>query len=430
MQEELTMSTREIDRLKVIHQVLEHRLNWLQAAAQLTLSKRQIGRLCARVRTEGNRGIIHRLRGKPSNHQLIPGVVKKAVELVSSRYADFGPTFANEKLKAIHGLKLSTFTLRQGMIDAGLWRTRKLRAIHRSWRPRRSCVGELIQLDGSEHDWFEGRRERCVLVIYIDDATSRILYGQFVPTEDTRQLLYCTQAYLKRYGRPGAFYVDKDSIYKINRQATIEEQLRDSQPLTQFTRAMGELNIQVIAANSPQAKGRVERSFDTHQDRLVKELRLAKIVTLKAANCFLEQVYLPAHNAAFAVAPANASDAHRRLLKSHRLEEILSWRSERTLLNDFTLRYENQWFQLLREQPVRVRPKVRLNVERRLDGSIHLRFKGHSLNFTPIPKPALRIVVKGVLRVNPQVVAGSSRPVGTLPGHPWKRLYRTMLNHA
>jgi len=425
MEERLTMTTQEIDRLRVIRHVLERRMTWPQAAEQLGLCERQIGYLCARVRAKGHRGIIHRLRGEPSNHRLAPGLLQQAVTLVQARYPDFGPTFANEKLRMVHGLVLSTFALRQGMIQAGLWRPRAQRIQHRTWRERRACVGELVQLDGSEHAWFEDRGPQCVLLLYIDDATSRLLYAEFIPSEDTQHLLRCTQTYLQRYGRPVAFYVDKDSIYRINRQATIEEQLRDSQPLTQFTRAMSELDIQVIPAHSPQAKGRVERSFGTHQDRLVKELRLARIATLPAANQFVDQVYLPAHNAQFAVAPANPIDAHRPLLKRHRLAEILSWRTERTLLNDFTLRYEHQFFQLLREQPVRVRPGVRIAVERRLDGSTHLRWRGRYLSFVRIPKPAVRPVT--VLRLDPKPMRRSSRPA---PTHPWKRSYQTMLSHA
>ncbi|MBI3330768.1 MAG: ISNCY family transposase, partial [Candidatus Omnitrophica bacterium] len=269
------MTTRDLDRLKVIHQVLQHKLTWPQAAAQLARSVRQVGRLCARVRTDGHRGILHRLRGRPSNHRLPAGRLAKALDLVTRHYPDFGPTFASEKLRERHRLVLSAWTLRQGRIRAGLWRPRRQRPRHRTWRPRRACLGELVQLDGSDHAWFEGRGPRCVLLSYVDDATSRVLEGAFVAVEDTRTLLRTTRTYLQRWGRPVAFYVDKDAVYRVNRQATIEEQLQDLAPLTQFTRAMRELGIEVISAHSPEAKGRVERSFGTHQDRLVKELRLA-----------------------------------------------------------------------------------------------------------------------------------------------------------
>ena len=394
MEERLTMTTRELDRLKVIHQVLQRKLTWPQAAAQLTRSIRQIGRLCARVRTEGHRGILHRLRGQPSNHRLPAERLAKALELVKTRYPDFGPTFATEKLRERHRLRLSTATVRRGMMAAGLWRPHHRQERHRAWRPRRACVGELVQLDGSDHAWFEARAPRCVLLLYIDDATSRLLEGAFVAVEDTLTLLRTTKTYLQRAGRPVAFYVDKDSIYRVNRQATIEEQLQETAPLTQFTRAMTELGIAVIPAHSPQAKGRVERSFDTHQDRLVKELRLADISERPAANRFLRERYFPAHNRRYAVEPANPTDAHRPLLPLHDLDAILSVQTTRTVERDFTVRLQNRFFQLLPTQPVWVRPTDTVLIEQRLDGSMHLRGKGRYLAFQPIAKrPPQRVVV-------------------------------------
>jgi hypothetical protein len=419
------MTHKEIDRLKVIHNVLQKKLTWPEAAEQLWLSERQIGRLVARVRQKGHSGIIHGLRGRPSNHQLEEGLLEKALSLVQAHYADFRPTFANEKIQK-HGVHLSTFTLRQGMIKAGLWTPRKRKAKHRTWRARRSCVGLLIQLDGSPHDWFEGRGPRCVLLVFIDDATSRILYAEFIPEEDTVNLLRATKAYLLLHGRPVAFYVDKDSIYKINRQATVEEELRDEQPLTQFTRAMKELGIEVLCAHSPQAKGRVERGFKTHQDRLVKELRLAGISTIEAANRFLWSTYLPDHNARCAVEPANPKNAHRPLLKSHQLDQVLSLRTERILANDFTLRFHNRFFQLLKDQPVRLRPKDTVLVEVRLDGSSHLLAKGHYLNFKPIPKPPYQPFY--ATRKASKLPRKTAKPWTPPQNHPWKAFsYRKML---
>ena len=390
MQELLTMSMKELDRLRVIQMVLAGKLTWHEAAEQLKLSERQIGNVVARVRSDGARGLVHRLRGRPSNRRLPPGRLRRAVALVKRKYPDFGPTFATEKLRERHGLALSVPTLRRALIQAGLWRPRRQKARHRAWRPRRACVGMLIQVDGSEHDWFEGRGPRCVLLLYIDDATSRLLYGEFVTAEDTLTLMRTTTVYLKRYGRPLSFYVDQDSIYKINREASLEEQLRDVQPLTQFTRAMTELGIEVLTASSPQAKGRVERSFKTHQDRLVKELRLRGIATRAAANAFLWAHYLPAHNARYAQEPANSTDAHRPLLRTHDLARILCVRIERTLRADWTLRCRNQWFQLLPKQPVVLRPKDKLMVEFRLDGSTQLRAKGHRLAYTPLAQAPAR----------------------------------------
>lgn len=421
MEQTLTMSNQEIDRLKVINNVIIGKLTWDEAGAQLELSGRQVGRLCAKVLKKGNAGIIHGLRGKPSNNQLEPGLLEKAMEHVKSQYSDFGPSFANEKLWDNHKIKLSTPTLNNAMTKEGLWKQKENKPHHRDWRPRRSCVGELVQLDGSDHDWFEGRGPRCVLLVFIDDATSRILYADFVTVEDTVNLMTASKAYLLLNGRPMAWYVDKDSIYKINKQASIEEQLRDEQSHTQFTRAMTELGITVICADSPQAKGRVERGFGTHQDRLVKELRLAGISNMTDGNIFLSEVYVPKHNARFAVVPENNTNAHRPLLKNHHLDEILSLRTERTVANDYTVRKDNQFFQLLADQPIRVKPRDKVLVEMRLDGSRHIRFKDQYLGFKSIAKPPYRPFYAR----RKEVVADAGPIKSSTPAkdHPWRRSY-------
>jgi hypothetical protein len=423
------MRTDEVDRLKVIQDILQGRLRQWQAAEQLDLSRRQVIRVCQRVRAEGARGIVHASRGRPSNNQLNPGILTRALALVKARYPDFGPTLANEKLLALHSVALSTTVLRLGMVQEGLWQPRKHKNIlHRAWRPRRACLGELTQLDGSPHDWFEGRGPVCTLLAYIDDATSKVLWARFVAAEDTVTLMRVTRDYLRRYGRPVAYYVDKDSIYKVNREATIEEELRDCSPISQFTRAMTELGITVICANSPQAKGRVERGFKTHQDRLVKELRLAKISTMAAANVFLDEVYLPDHNRRCAVPAANRTDAHRRLLPEHRLDEILSRRVDRTLLNDFTLRFQNKFLQLLRQQPLRLRPKAKIQVEIRLDGSMHLRFGQHYLRFKTIDKRHDRpYFVANALEAPKGILLPPRRtPLRPAKDHPWRRSFKSV----
>ncbi len=419
-EERVDISMRDIDRLKIIHDVLKGHLRQRQAARQLGLSRRQVIRLCQRVRQEGNRGIMHRLQGQPSNHQMDSTVLEQALSaLHDPRYDGFGPTLAQEKLEELYDLHVSTSALRRVMLQTELWTSKKYAFKHRAWRERRACVGELIQLDGSDHEWFERRGPRCVLIVYIDDATSRILYAEFVDVEDTLTLLTTTGAYLGRHGRPLAFYVDKDSIYKVNRQATVEEELQDLHPITQFTRAMGALGIEMICAESPQAKGRVERGFGTHQDRLVKELRLAGISDQERGNQFLWNTYLPAHNARFAVAPANTTDAHRALLQTHRLEEILSIRTERTLGHDYTLRFLNQFFQVLSDQPVRVRPGAKISVEIRLDGSPHLRFKDQYLDFKSIakrPKPVDALFAK----IPPSKQSQFPAPCRPALNHPWR----------
>jgi hypothetical protein len=426
MQEVLNMKNGEIDKLRVIRDVIDGRLKWLEASQMLDLSERHIGRLCVRIRQKGNRGILHGLRGRPSNLQSDPEDLGMALSaLHNPLWEGFGPTFAQQKLEAFYGIALSDTTVRKWMSKTGLWQRRRQKAKHRAWRERRSCVGMLIQLDGSEHDWFEGRGPKCALLVYIDDATSRILYAEFIKVEDTLNLMRSTKAYLLRYGRPVAFYVDKDSIYNVNRQATIDEELRDIHPITQFTRAMGELGIEVILAHSPQAKGRVERSFDTHQDRLVKELRLAGVSTMEAGNAFLRDFYIADHNARYAIAPANGTDAHRPLLSDHSLDQILSQRTDRTVYNDYTLRFQKRFFQLFEEQPVRLRPKDKVEIEIRLDGSTHLRAKGCYLRFKPIEKRPYRPYLAarpsaGKIYDDPRI-----KGVGSRPGkdHPWRRLF-------
>jgi len=378
----VTMAQREIDRLHVIRKVLARELSWAQAAEQLRLSSRQVGRLCSRVRRGGAKGIVHGLRGRPSNRGFDAERMERVLAILHDPlWEGFGPQFAKDKLLTLHGITIGRETLRRWMMKAGLWRAWHGPKKHRAWRERRPCLGMLVQLDGSDHPWFEDRAPRCVLVAYIDDATSRILHAEFAEVEDTLTLMRTTKAYLERHGRPIAFYVDKDSIYKVNRPAKLESDPTLPEPMTQYTRAMEELGIEVAWAHSPQAKGRVERSFKTHQDRLVKELRLAGISTIAEANRFLRERYVPEHNERFALAPAQAADAHRPLLQGHRLDEILSLRLERTVQNDFTVKRGHSFLQILAEPSSRLRPKDKVLVETRLDGSLHLRHRERYLSF-------------------------------------------------
>jgi hypothetical protein len=284
-------------------------------------------------------------------------------------------------------------------------------------------VGELVQLDGSIHDWFEGRGDKCWLIAYVDDATSRLMHAEFVKAEDTLTLLRLTRDYLRRLGRPLAFYVDQDSIYKCTRAAAVDEEVRDEQPMTQFTRAMSELDIRVICARSPQAKGRVERGFKTHQDRLVKELRLAGIDGPDAGNRFLRDVYLPAHNDRFSLPPAHPNDAHRPILRGQLLDRILCLRTPRVVYNDFTVRWKPGYLQLLRDQPVSVRPKQKVLVEVRLDNSVHLRLKDATLAYKTIAKRPYQPLLKAEpWRVTKGIVAKRTRSF--IPkSHPWKQLF-------
>ena len=432
METRINMSNRDIDKLRVIRNVLDQKLTQLTAAKILDLCDRQVRRLCVAVRSSGNRGILHGLLGQSSNNQGDPELLGMALSaLHNPRWWGFTAVYAQQKLESLYGIVLSDATVRKLMTMTELWHPRRRKAKHRAWRPRRDCVGMLIQLDGSEHDWFEGRGPKCALLVYIDDATSRILHAEFVTVEDTLNLMRSTGIYLRKHGRCVAIYVDKDSIYTVNRQATVDEELRDSHPITQYTRAMKELGIEVILAHSPQAKGRVERSFDTHQDRLVKELRLANINDMAAGNVFLRDVYIDDHNTRFAVDPASNTNAHKPLLRSHNLDQILSRRITRSIANDYTVSFEKRFFQISEDQPVRIRPKDKIEVEIRLDGTTHIRAKGAYLSFKPVEKRPYKphLVAqpsRGLQRVDPRTKGVGSTPA---KNHPW-RLFRSGPQHV
>lgn len=419
METRLNMGMRERDKLHAIRNVLEKKITQSSTAKILRRSERHVRRLCARVRKMGDRGIVHGLRGLPSNHRLDAELLGQALSaLHNPKWEDFGPTYAQQKLDDLCGIKLGITTVRMLMLLTNLWEARRRGATHRAWRERRPCVGMLVQLDGSPHDWLEGRGPWCVLIIYIDDATSRILYGEFVHVEDTLTLMRTTKTYLKRWGRVVAYYVDKDSIYTINRQAAVEEELRDEQPMTQFTRAMSELGIEVILAHSPQAKGRVERGFRTHQNRLVKELRLAEISTMEKANEFLWKTYIPDHNRRYAIDPAEPVDVHKPLLPGHDLAAILSVQIQRQVQNDFTIQHRNRFYQLEKKQPVRLYRKAEITVQERLDGSMQLVFKNRRLNFKAIEKRSSRPVVPSKAA---KTGSASRRPRKPASTHPWRR---------
>ncbi|MFH1598254.1 MAG: ISNCY family transposase [Patescibacteria group bacterium] len=347
MKGHITMSNKEVERISVMENLMHKIIKQKQAALQLDLTVRQIGRTLKRYRKEGKLGLLHQARGKTSNRAIPDTQKARIVSLIKEKYSDFGPTFACEKLQRLNRISLSDETIRNIMVKANLWipKKRKLGNTH-PYRERRACVGELIQLDGSYHDWFEGRGNSCALVAFVDDATSRIMDGMFVDHEGTMALFESTGHYLNTYGKPLGLYVDRHSTFKINRQATIEEDLRDKQAQTQFARAMDELGITIIFAYSPQSKGRVERLFGTLQDRLVKELRLKGISTQKEATKYFREEYIPMHNEKFAVCPKDKADLHRSLLPSDDLNKIFTIQSKRIVSKDLLVQYKNTRYQL------------------------------------------------------------------------------------
>ena len=367
----IAMSQKERDVLKVMQGVIEGKRTQAEAARLLKRSVRQVRRLQRRLEADGDGILVHGLRGRPSNRRTDPEVRRKVLQAYRRRYPDFGPTLAAEKLAA-DGLPVGVETLRRWLLAEGLWERKRYRDPHRSRRPRRACFGELVQMDASIHDWLEGRGESMVLITMIDDATNRI-EAKFYPGGTVEAHMDLMGDWLRRYGRPHALYTDRHSIFEPQDKG---KALPDG--MTQFGRALSELDVELIRAHSPQAKGRVERMFGTAQDRWVKELRLAGVRTIEQANALLEQL-VPEYNRRFTREARQPNDAHRRLGPSHRLEAILSIQAERVVSNDYTIRFENRFYQLLK--PVYAGERGgRVVIEQRLDGSMRIRFRGHYLN--------------------------------------------------
>src|ERR1017187_4602186 len=387
--ERIALSQRERDRLKVLHELKQKQLTQLAAAERLKVTDRQVRRMLLRIRERGDGALVHGLRGRPSNRKLAARFEHKVLARLRQRYADFGPTLAAEHL-AQEGFSVSRETLRKWMTKAALWRPRsqRVKKIH-VWRERRACFGELVMQDSSPFRWLENRGPACQLIALIDDATSRI-WGRFTEHDTTEENLRTLEGWLQRYGRPLAQYTDKASIFRKAGPQPLAEQLRGDALRTQFGRALNELGIEWIAAHSPQAKGRIERLFETLQDRLVKEMRLAGIDTIEAANQFLELRFIPEWEQRFTVAPRQPRNAHRRLGPEHRLEEILSVRAARKVAQDHTVSWEGNRWGVLRED---VRAGLRgahVETERRLDGSHWLRFLGRYLGLRHGPEPSPR----------------------------------------
>ena len=373
------MNGTDRDRLKVLHEVGKGHLTQKQAGEQLGVTERWVRKLVARMGKEGDEGILHRLRGRASNRKIEEKTRQQAVQVVKAKYHDFGPTLASQYLAQKDGIQVNKETLRQWLIEAGVWKRKRRRVeeVH-EWRPRRSCRGELVQWDTSEHDWLEGRGEKLYLIAMIDDATSQMT-ARFVTHDSTAENLRVLKRYLEQRGRPLAFYTDKAGLFQVNRPASREEELAGEEARTQIGRALEELGIEWIAAHSPQAKGRVERCFGTLQDRLVKGLRVAGARTLEEANAYLEAEFLGEWEERFTVEARNPTDAHRRLGREHDLGAILSQVESRVVTNDYTLRFEGQSYRIARQGITSGLRGSRVRVERRLDGTVAVRFRGRYL---------------------------------------------------
>ena len=409
-EDRVIMSVKELRRVHVIRQTREKKLTQVQAGIVLGLTPRHIRRLIERVAQAGDQGLAHRGRGKPSNRRIPEKVQTKALTLYAQRYGDFGPTLAAEKLAERHGITLSAETVRGWLLAKGVTHFQRRKRPHRAWRERKAHVGELVQLDGSHHDWLEGRGPRCVLMAYIDDASSRV-YARFYAYEGTIPAMDSFQRYIQRYGIPLAIYADKHSTYHSPAEPTVAEQLAGVEPRSQFGRALGELGVELIPAHSPQAKGRVERLFKTFQDRLIKELRLAGGSTLDEANRFLED-YLPIYNQRFSVQPVQPADLHRPRPASRELDRSLCIKTTRCLRRDWTVAHHGHLYQV--QTNVRA---THVQVEERVDGTMRMTHQGRALVYHAI-------TARPVKAVEAKKVHPPRCPVTPRPDHPWRQRLR------
>jgi transposase-like protein len=410
----ITMSQKEVKRYDIIKKAINKELNGSEAAGLLSLTTRHLRRLKKRVDKNGIEGLSHGNRGKPGNRRIPDKESEKIAVLIKRHYPDFGPTLAAEKLEEIHGIKRDTSTVRSIMITEGIWKPKqKKKEKHLAWRQRRASKGELVQYDGSYEYWFEGRAEKCCLLASIDDADSEV-WARFDEHEGIEPTFNFWRGYIERFGKPFSIYVDKFSTYSMNHKLAKE----NPDTLTQFGRGMKELNIDVIHAHSAQAKGRVEKLFKTLQDRLIKELRLKNISSIKDANEFLEKEFLPKFNAKFMVEPRSKANLHKKLDKGEKskLDSIFSRQYQRVVNNDFTVSHKNNYYQLDEYQPVTICKRDKITLEERMDKSIHLRLRGKYLNYKLLPDRPMKINGKKSLKwVLPKSTAHTPPA-----NHPWR----------
>jgi len=405
------MSQRELKRLHIIHKAIENTIKQTEAAEILSLSDRQIRRIIKRVRDEGDGGVIHKHRGKPSNRRLPKRIKGKTIDLYRKKYGGFGPTLASEKLLEIDGISVKDETLRKWLIESGDWKKVRKGRIHRQWRERKHHFGEMIQIDGSHHDWFEGRGPKCVLMGYIDDATGKV-FARFYEYEGTIPAMDSFKRYIRKYGIPVKAYLDKHTTYKSSAKPSLKD---DSEPLSQFQRAMKELVVEVIHAHSPQAKGRIERLFRTFQDRVVKEMRLRGIKTVEEANKFLTE-YLPQYNRRFIVKPKDKADLHRDISKGLNLDRILCIKTNRTLRNDFTITHDKKLYQITDNIKAE-----KVTVEERINGTMMITHNDTSLKFKEITARPEKQKKPRILKKKTQYKPSADHPWKKLQNRRWKK---------
>lgn len=413
----IIMTQKELSRYEIIKRLIRKEINGTEAAKQMGFSVRQVKRIKARVIKEGEKGVIHKSRGRAGNRRLDPEIIEKAEYWLEKRYSDFKPTFAMEKLERLHQIKLSKEKVRQIMAEMGLWKPkpRKRNNEYRSWRKRKDYYGEMQQFDGCYFDWFENEELVCLLGSR-DDATNRITKLRFVSDEGFKPVSNFWKEYFLKHGKPLKIYLDRLSTYKNTHKSVID----DPQVLTQFQRAMRQFDVELISAYSPQAKGRIENLFPTLQHRLVRELRLAGISTIEEANKFVEEVFIPEFNAKFSVIPTKRGNLHRKLteIEKEELDQIFSHQEVRYVNNDFTIRYQGKWFQLAEKQPVLVRKREKVLVEERISGEIFISLREKYLNYTLLPERPKRII-----DVKVPALARAKSHWKPPADHPWRKQF-------
>lgn len=423
----ITMSTKEANRISVLEKLKTKHLKQGKAARLLGISVRQVRRLLVRYRRGGASGITHQLRGIPSNNQADPEVLDAAMTTIHDRYHDFSVTLAHEKLAAHHAFPYSRETLRAAMVTVGIWHPKRQSSpvIH-EMRERRASEGELVQADGSPHAWFEDRGPTCTLLVYIDDATSKLLHLEFVASETTNAYFQATKRYLENHGKPLVLYVDRHGVFRVNTTKALTARVEDSNGLTQFGRAMEELEIELIHAQSPQAKGRVEKVNQTLQDRLVKELRLAGVNTMEEGNRFLPG-FMENFNRKFAVSPKSPVNLHRSLTTTDDLAHILVQKHIRRLSKQLTLSYGNRIYQITTDRPTYAMRHAAVNVHEDPQGTVTIWYKETLLSYRTIAKqPKSAILDAKQVTVILDRIARSAHRVWAKPAvnHPWRQAAR------
>src|SRR4030066_116531 len=407
------MSNREITRLEVMQRLKDKRLRQQEASHMLDISVRHVRRLFRAYKDQGPPGLISKRRGKPSHNQLDPETVQEAIDLICKTYQDFGPTLAHEKLTEKHDLRLSRESVRRIMIAEEWWKPKRAKQPEtHQMRERRACFGRLVQIDGSDHDWFEGRGPRCTLLVYVDDATGQLLELWFVPEETFFAYCEASRPYFERYGKPVAFYSDKHGIFRVNQPRPLGQ----TSGLTQFARAMQELDIQIVCANSPQAKGRIERANQTLQDRLGKELRLRGISDIDSANAYLPE-FCQDYNRRFAVVPRSNYDAHRPLLESENLDIILTHQKTGTLSKNLTVQSNKVIYQIQSNRPDYALRNAQVTVCENATGEVTILYKNNPLPYTIYHKPARQAEVVDTKTIDRQI----KLPKAPASNHPWRQ---------